>query len=474
MKRWALLGAVLALAAVPGAAFAQFSPGARSVGMGGAGMVFSSGVDAIEWNPANLALEGGWNVSTEAGASGLITGVTCDDLGQILGFGQCDTQPWGWEFEDIGCSPAVTASLPESGVRFRTSSEGFLTATAAEGADLPKPGSPLPTLGVAYGNMGVRVRSHVRTTTNVSKELLQLMCEGFDPAEIQNYKVGNTGFRTSSYSEITAGYGTILGGRLAVGVGARYVIGHSLTQGRFFEPVVDLTNESIEVTGVAVESTGGSGYGLDVGLALDLLAGLRVSVSGTNVIQKMTWDDELISHEAVYTGCAPGAFGCTSDDFADLDFEDFINRFEEQPVGGGGSVSLPVYQTAQELFRAAYFPTVFRAGAGWRAGGTSVELVGTSVSPRGRQRDDWDERISLGVEQWLWIVGLRAGGALGSDGLQVISGGIAFRVGPVNLDVSGGIMSGGFDFASEVVTPENLDYAGAHLTIGLQLKGGGR
>lgn len=474
MRRWALLSALCALVVAPGSVAAQFSPGARSVGMGGAGMVYSSGVDALEWNPANLALEGGWNVSTEAGFSGLLSGVTCDDLGQILGFGQCDTQPWGWEFDDIGCSPAVTAGLPESGVRFGTSSEGYLTSLAAERGNLPKPGSPLPTFGVAYGNMGVRVRSHVTTETTVSKELMQLMCEGFDPALIQQYQVGNTGFRTTSFSEITAGYGTTLGGRLGIGVGVRYVMGHSLTQGRFFEPVVDLTNETIEVTGVAVESTGGSGYGLDIGLSLDVIAGLRLSVSGTNVIQKMTWDDELVAHEAVYTGCVSGVGACAGDDFEDLDFEDFINRFDDQPLTGGGSLSLPVYQTAQELFRSAYFPTVFRAGAGWRAGGTSVELVGISVSPRGRQHNDWDERISLGVEQWLWILGVRAGGAMGSDGLQVLSGGIALRLGPVNLDVSGGVMSGGFDFASEVVAPENVDYAGAHLTIGLQLKGGGR
>jgi len=56
----------------------------------------------------------------------------------------------------------------------------------------------------------------------------------------------------------------------------------------------------------------------------------------------------------------------------------------------------------------------------------------------------------------------------------VLSGGIALRLGPVNLDISGGVMSGGFDFASGVVAPENIDYAGAQLTVGLQLKGGGR
>jgi hypothetical protein len=182
----------------------------------------------------------------------------------------------------------------------------------------------------------------------------------------------------------------------------------------------------------------------------------------------------LVSHEATYRGCVGGSLACAGgDDFDQLDFEEFIDRFDTQPVSGT-SVSLPVYQTSQELFRAAYFPTVFRAGAGWRAGGTTVERVGTAVSPRGRQHNEWDERISLGVEQWLWILGLRAGGALGSNGLQAINGGIALGIGPVHLDISGGLMSGGFDFASGLVTPENVEYAGAQATISLQLKGGGR
>jgi hypothetical protein len=286
--------------------------------------------------------------------------------------------------------------------------------------------------------------------------------------------VGNTGFRTTSFSEITAGYGTTVGGRLTVGVGVRYVMGHSLTHGRFYEPVLNLIDQTIQVNAVAVEATGGSGYGIDVGLALDLIAGLRLSFSGTNVVQKMTWNDELVAHEATYTGCTDGTVTCPDgDDFDDLDFEDFINRFEGEPIDGS-AVSLPVYQTAQELFRAAYFPTVFRAGAGWRVGGTTVELVGTSVSPRGRQHNDWDERISLGVEQWLWIIGVRAGGALGSDGLQVINGGVALALGPLGIDVSGGFMSGAFDFTSDLVTPESVEYAGAHMTFALQLTGGGR
>ena len=84
MKRIVWLAAALAIVAPADAALAQFSPGARSVGMGGAGMVFARGVDAIEWNPANLALEGGWNIALgEVGASALVTGADLQALQDI-------------------------------------------------------------------------------------------------------------------------------------------------------------------------------------------------------------------------------------------------------------------------------------------------------------------------------------------------------------------------------------------------------
>jgi len=458
----------------PVAVQGQFSPGARSVGMGGAGMVYASGLDAIEWNPANLALDAGWSVGAELGGAGLINGATCDELMAILSAGSCDRLPWQWDLDATSCSPAIVSALPSSGAAFSSNSEGFTTAFGASAADLPQPGSPVPTLGVTVGSFGVRARSRVMTDATMSKELLSLMCEGFDPARIQEYAVGNTGFQTTSFSEFTGAYGATIGARLAIGVGVRYVVGHSLTRGRFFEPTVDLVNETIEVTGVAVESRGGSGYGLDVGVALDLVAGLRVSVSGTNVVQKMTWDEDLSSHVATFVGCADGTASCPGgDDFGDLDFADFLDRFEEQPIDPD-AVSLPVYQTAADLFAGSYFPTVFRGGVGWRNQGTSVELVGVSVSPRGRQRNDWDERVSLGLEQRLGFMAFRVGGAKGSEGLQVLSAGVGFGFGPVALDVSGGFMSGGFDLTSGVLTPEDVSYDGAHLTLSLQVRGGGR
>lgn len=439
----------------------QFSPGARSVGMGGAGMVFSSGVDAIEWNPANLALGSGWNVSlAEVGGALLLSGVTFEDLQDIV-----DASGSG--------DAALLARIPASGLSVSTVTEGFITSRAASAGDVPQPGSPLPSLGITFGHYGLRIRSRVLGEARLSREIVDLIVNGFDPALIQTYRVGDTGFRSTSFSEITAGYGTILGERLALGVGVRYVVGHQLTEGKFFEPLIDLVDETVEVTGVAVEAGGGSGYGLDVGLALDLAAGLRVSASGSNVIQRMSWDEDLISHQATFVGCDdPFTPSCPNGDDFDLEFADLIDRFDGEPIDPG-AVSLPVYQTAADLYRDAFFPTVFRAGVGWRAGGTAVELVGTSVSPRGRQRADWDERVSLGIEQRLVFLTLRAGAAKGSDGLQVVSAGVGLGLGPVALDISGGLMSGGFEFAEDIVTPEEVDYAGGHITVSLQVRGGG-
>jgi hypothetical protein len=205
---------------------------------------------------------------------------------------------------------------------------------------------------------------------------------------------------------------------------------------------------------------------VDIGFALNLAAGLRVSASATNIIQKMTWNDDLIAHEATFFGC-----DCPQSDF-DSDPEDLVDLYQAGPVDPS-SMSLYVAETLRGLLPDAFFPTVFRAGVGWRAGGTAIELVGSSVSPRGRQHNQWDERISLGLEQRLAFLTLRAGGAKGSDGLQALSGGIGLGLGPVHLDLSGGVMSGGFEFASGLVAPEDVDYAGGHVTASLQIMGGG-
>jgi hypothetical protein len=431
---------------------AQMSAGARSVAMGGGGMVYATGVDAVEWNPANLGWGGGWNVSLmEVGAVGLGEGVTIDDIVTI--------------FDGEDGVAQIIAGLPADGIQMSFVTEGFATALVSEEAGIPTAGSPLPSIGISIGSLAVRIRSRVYSDLTVSKELADLIGNGFIEENIQNYAVGNTGWRTTSTSEVTVAYGTNLGEVLSIGVGGRYVIGNGMVQGRFFEPVVDANCVGASpvpgcspytVQSVAIEATEGTGYGLDVGLSLDLPAGLRASASGTNVVQQMTWNEDLIAHTAEYTDV----------DFDDdEDFVDLVDRFEAQPLDPNG-VSLAVYQAAEGLFDESYFPQVFRAGLGWKAGGTSLEATGVKVSPRGRFASPWDERLSLGFEQTLPLLTLRAGYAFAQQGITALTGGVGLGFGPVHIEASGGRFSGS---TVELSAP----WDGYYGTVALQIKGGG-
>ena len=435
------LASWLALAAGTSEARAQFSPGARSAGMAGAGFLFASGPDAVEWNPANLAWFRGWDVSLyEFGASSVLTGTTIPDLIEIA--------------RATAEGSAAVERLPDDGFTLSTTAEGFAIASAATAADLPEPGgSPLPSVGIAIGPVGLKVRSRLMADMSLSRELADLAVNGYNPERIQEYAVRNTGFRAASFTEITLGFGVTIGERFALGIGARSVRGHSLSQGRFFEPEVDIDEETLTVAGVAVEAPRGSGYGFDAGIALDLGGGVRISMAGNNLFQRMTWDEELVSHEAVFS----------DSDFDDVDFTDLIDRFEASPVEAQG-VSLAVFEAARGLFDRSYFPMTLRSGLGWRTGGTTFEIVAVAVSQQGRHRNAWDERVSAGLEQRLGFLTLRGGYSVANDGLSSIGVGLGLGLGPVALDVGAGRFSGDLD---------GIEYDGAHVTIALSVRGGG-
>ncbi len=430
----------------PADASAQMAAGARSVGMGGGGMVFVTGVDAVEWNPANLGWADGWNVSlAEIGVSGLGDGATLDDFRAIVEGGD-DAQ-------------SAVDAIPDTGLRIIGVTEGFATAFGAEQIDAPTPGSPLPTVGVAFGPVAFRVRSRVLSQATLSRELADLFGNGFEEENLPNYRVGNTGWRTTSFTEYTVSYGTTVGA-LSIGVGGRYVQGHGLLDGRFFEPVIDLNEQSFVIQSVSVQSESGTGYGFDLGLSLDLPGGFRAAASGTNVWQRMEWDENLVAWTAEFT----------EEDFDEnfdesLGVEEFFDRFQDEPVDPDG-VGLAVSEAGGDLFEQSYFPQVYRGGVGWRSssGATTLEAVGIVVSPRGRFSSPWDERISFGVEQKVPILTLRGGYAFAQDGLTTYTAGVALRLGPVHIETSAGRFGGDGELGSR---------DGVYATFGVQLKGGG-
>ncbi len=452
--------ALVGLFVLSEAAAGQMAPGARSVAMGGGGMIFATGVDAAELNPANLAFGGGWNVAlSEFGVAGLGAGATVNEIMTIFGA------------ESLGDATLNVAQvidrLPDNGLQVRFVTDAFFTAYAAENIpDTPVPwhSAALPSIGFSVGPFALRARSRNFTDLSVSKELADLIGNGFAEENVQDYAVGNTGWRSSSLSELTAAYGFQLG-LLSIGVGGRYVIGNGMSQGLFFEPEIDgncvAPNpppgcDILSIQTVAVEAEDGSGFGLDVGLSLDLPGGFRAAASGTNVLQRMNWNDALLSHSAAFT----------ESDFDEAqDFVELLDRFETAPLDPDG-VSLLVFRTAEGLLRESFYPQVFRGGVGWSSGGTTLEANGIVVAPRGRFTSPWDERLTLGIEQVVPVATFRAGYAIAQDGISAFTGGLGLRGGPIHLEFSGGRFGGNSEaFGSP--------YDGYYGTIALQLKGGG-
>lgn len=433
---------VLATLLVTSPVSAQMTAGTRSVAMGGGGMVFATGVEAVETNPANLAWAGGWNFSLfELGAVGLGDGATVADFEDMFG-------------DDDAAARAALARLPDTGFRLSTIGEGFAAAYGLEEAGAPRPGSPLPTMGVAFGPVAFRIRSRVFADATLSREIMDLIALGYEQERLQEYAVGNTSFREVSLTEYTLSYGVEVGS-LSVGVGGRYVQGHSLLDGRFFEPDIDINNQTLSVRSVAVESQSGTGYGLDVGLSIELPGGFRVSGSGTNVVQQMEWDEDLVAWTADFD----------DQDFDNDDFgvEEFFDSFAGETVDPN-AVSLAVFEAGSELFDQSYFPQTYRGGVGWQSGGTTLEANAIVVSPRGRFSSPWDERISFGAEQQIPILTLRAGYAIAQEGLTTYTAGIALRLGPVHIEGSGGKFNGERDLGV---------WDGYYGSIGLQVRGGG-
>lgn len=204
---------------------------------------------------------------------------------------------------------------------------------------------------------------------------------------------------------------------------------------------------------VAVEAPGGSGWGIDLGMAIDLGSGVRWSLAGRNIAQHMTWDDNLRTHQAQFT----------DSDFDNADFQELVDRFQPTDLDPN-AVALPVFEAARGLFEQSYFPSIVRTGLGWKHGSTVIEAVGMAVGPRGRQHAQWDQRFSVGAEQGLGFLTFRAGYTIAEKGLRSMAGGLGLRIGPVRLDMGAGMLSGSY---------RGIDYDGLQGSIGMSIRGGG-
>lgn len=417
-SRILLSAMMLTVAATP--ATAQFGPSPRAAGVSGAFSALAVGYEAVDWNPANLALPNNpsWSLALPRfDLTGTILGPNVLDI--------VDTFGKGSDLTDLD-RQTMLDDIPASGFEVRSDVR-------------------VPWAALSIGPLAFSATTTVHVGGSIGKELIDLMLYArqygdLDQERLTEYRVGNTAIRDAAYTTLAASYARPLTTLLplpfpvTVGVTGRYVMGHDLQRARIYEPRVDLSVPELYVTALSLRSTVGTGYGLDLGFAAQPVPALTVGLAIENIAQKMTWDEELELRGDVFEGS----------EFSDLGARDIMDRLEPQPFDPG-AVPLEAYSLASEFFAQTYFPRVVRLGAGIDLGITKIGATYKTTQGKGELTTGWPSYVAVGIEQTIPVLSFitfRAGLANSLDGASSLSGGATLRLGPLGLSFALSQMTG--------------------------------
>jgi hypothetical protein len=404
--RLAFAAAGAALAAAPLAAQVPLTP--RALGMGGAYIGVARGQESLWQNPANLGLPNSphWSAGIPTLSVGLGTrGIEPDHLEHLLQYNELSAEE----------RAALLNEIPASG-------------TGVD-VDLRAPLFALQVRRFAVGVSYQVVGSHT-----VNRSVVDLLLNGFDSKNV--YTIDNTEGTRAAFWDVAGAYGRRIG-PVSVGATLHYFIPRELVRSALVD--VDTTFSvlpgfrvptDIQVTYAGVSATGGSGFGVDLGVAAEPIPGLTLSAAVENAVNTVQWSDDLRVRTVT------------------LDREDYQEGGDPEQLQAEYEASEREYNQAIDAvqpfsrladsvlaLRDQGLPTVLRAGAAYRLGTGTTLAAGFHTelddSPAGAL---WDQQLSLGVQQKIPLVTLRAGFATDMEDGNLLSGGLS--LGPIQLGVA--------------------------------------
>lgn len=388
----ALLAVVLAspLGTVPAAAQMPYTP--RALSLGGAIGASARGYESVLYNPALLSLSDGpgWSVALAQFSAGTsVVGPRASDLPDFLDYSSLTEER----------QQELMAMIPDGG-------------TAVD-LDLRA-----PVAALQVGRMGFALSYVTLGEHTLGRDLVELFFDGYDQTRT-DYVVGNTGGTRASMWDLAAAYGRSVG-PVSLGATAHYYRGRTVVRTAAFEPDYDLVNQRVSVEYVGVSSEGGSGYGLDVGAALQPLPGLTVSAAVANLVSSLDWNTELTGRSLVLS----------NEDFADAEYMLLKERYEasEQELGASPSGRHAVVAEGLGLDQWT-LPATLHLGAAWKTGlGTEVSAAYQSQLEDGRFGGRWERLAGIGIQQRIPFVTLRLGASSDLADGTMVGGGVRLGV----------------------------------------------
>jgi len=244
----------------------------RAWGMGGASTAASRGLEAVIYNPANLAFSEGTTVGLAAAAADIHNNaLSLDRYNEITG-----------QYLDSAAKAQLLSDIPDSGLKL----DADVSASA---------------LGYQSGSFAISFSGFGVGQGNLDKDYFDLVLNGNQLGQTIDFS--NTWGEGYAVGSAALSYGRVIlegvGTRLSVGLNARYLQG--LYEMHVSEAYGTLSTSMTEINGeayVATESSrGGQGYGLDLGVALQTSGGWTFGLAVDNVMGTINWDKNVERQE---------------------------------------------------------------------------------------------------------------------------------------------------------------------------------
>jgi len=244
----------------------------RAWGMGGTGAATSRGLEAVAFNPANLAFSHGTTVGLAAVAVDVHNNsFSLDRYNAVTG-----------QYLNSADKAELLSDIPDNGLKL----DADLNASA---------------LGFQMGSFAFSLNGIGAGQGNLDKDYFDLVLNGNQLG--QSIDFSNTWGDGYAVGTATVSYGRVIrdteDSQLSLGLNARYLQG-------FYEIHVDeaygvLNTNLTEISGEAFVATqssqGGQGYGLDIGLAYRTAAGWDFGLTFDNVLGRISWTEGLERQE---------------------------------------------------------------------------------------------------------------------------------------------------------------------------------
>ena len=255
---------------------AQTNSNARSLSMARAFTAVARCVDAVIWNPANLAMPERPPVSFMLAGAGF-------QIGNMT-FSKSSYDKYNGKYLTDTDVADILSEVPEDGFKLIADSD-------------------VRAIGFSMGPFAITTNAVAVSDLSLSKDYMRILLEGIQINK--NYDIGNNSGEAIGYSSITASYAVPVSfpffRRIYIGTNVSYLIG--LGYAEVMESYGNLYNSGWEVSGSggvkARYAQGGAGFAVDLGLAT-IKNGWYFGLMLRNATSNIKWKSKPEEFEAQF------------------------------------------------------------------------------------------------------------------------------------------------------------------------------